>query len=82
MDTKKLHRIQLSECKEQGYAGETEFWSFKEHPELMPLLPNKLMMEDIKSGKWTGIDRIKCGRFGGICSSQHPECRKMRGFND
>lgn len=80
MNTKpKLFRDQYLECAELGLNKEKgEFLSFKEHPELIPFLPSKKMIKDIKSGKWAGIQTIKCGKFGGICSGSNKDCRKLR----
>lgn len=77
-------REQFVECTNLGLTKERKFTSFANNPELKPAFPTKEMVEDINSGKWAGIDLIVCGKFGGICSGGHPECKKLRenGQND
>ena len=74
----KLHRHQFGECKEQGFLEKNIFKSFKDHPEMLPAFPNQKMQTALESGEWSGITIFECGRFGGECSSGHPDCRKMR----
>ncbi len=78
----KRFSTQLGECKKKGLTKETEFVSFKDHPEFLPAMPwrKKLqpMMKAIESGKMTGLDFIVCGKFGGRCSSGHPQCKALR----
>ena len=80
---RKNHSTQMIECKKAGLTGDGEFMSFKEHPEFLPRHPwrtkLKPMMDAIKSGEMTGIQLVACLRFGGTCSNQHPECKKLRG---
>ena len=79
----KNHSTQMVECKTQGLLGRGEFKSFKEHPEFLPAFPNlpknKKLVEAITVGKLKGLEGIACLRFGGECSNQHPECKKLRG---
>jgi hypothetical protein len=70
---------QARECRKEGMIGVGTFQSFKDHPELLPLFPNKKMVEAIKSGVWTGVEQSSCLRFGGDCHSKNEECMKMRG---
>lgn len=74
----KSYRNQLLDCKSLGYTKDSEFFSFEDNPNLLPAFPSVEMQKAIKSGEWSGINLIKCGKFGGICSSSHPECRKIR----
>jgi len=78
----KIFSDQLRECKALGLTKETEFVSFKEHPEWLPAFPHrpklKKMMKAIETGELKGIDFIVCGKFGGRCSSKHEECRELR----
>ena len=77
-----LHYKQFSKCCKEGYTKESVFVSFKDDPNLIPTFPTKDMVDDIKSGEWNGLSRIKCGRFNnGFCSSENEECRKMRGLS-
>jgi hypothetical protein len=80
----KTHWLQAVECKKQGLTGKGEFQSFEDHPELLPAFPYfpkyKKLTEAIDSGELKGIQFTACLRFGGICSSNHEECRKMRGL--
>lgn len=76
----KEFRTQFRECMASGFNTKTEFTSFKDHPEYLPALPNKKMIDAIKARKWQGLDFLICGRFGGKCSSANPECRKLRGL--
>jgi len=69
---------QFRKCYKEGLTSETEFHSFEKYPNLLPRFPSKEMVKEIKTGKFNGIDFIKCGRFGGICSSSNVECRKLR----
>lgn len=77
---------QLNECTDQGFTKETVFVSFEEEPGNLPLflgLPKfDKMRAAIESGELKGIDKIKCGKFGGFCSSGNPECRKLRNVPD
>lgn len=73
------HRQQMRICESGGLTTGSVFKSFKEHPEF---LPNPLFMSKEKFKRLLeagGVSLIECGRFGGICSSGHPECQKMRG---
>jgi hypothetical protein len=79
-NTIKAYHKQFVECGDAGLTEKTEFESFEEHPENLPRYPKEGMLEAIKTGMWTGIDFIICGKFGGRCSSRHAECRKMRGY--
>lgn len=75
---------QFAQCSAEGLTDKTKFFSFEEHPEFLPAMPwrRKLrkFVEDIKSGKCKGIDLIVCGKFGGICSGGHNQCRATRGL--
>lgn len=77
------HSKQYIECKKAGLTGKGEFWSFKDKPELLPRFPNapknKKLMEAIASGEFNGIQTISCLKFGGMCSNQNLECKKLRG---
>ena len=79
----KNHSKQLLECKNAGLTGIGELQTFKDHPEWLPAQPwrtkLKLMMDKIKNGELTGIQFTTCLRFGGNCSNQHPDCKKLRG---
>lgn len=72
---------QFRECRAAGHHAETEFASFKDHPELMPAFPNQKMADALENGKWGGIHLMLCGKFrNGRCSSSNPLCRKLRGL--
>jgi len=73
----------MLECKKQGLTGKGKFYSFKYHPELLPVFPrlpkNKKLTEAINSGELRGLRATSCLRFGGECNSANVECKKMRG---
>lgn len=71
---------QLKKCEADKLIGVGEFFTFEEYPELLPAFPNKKMVESVKDGSWKGIQTSSCLRFGGMCHSGHPDCRKLRGF--
>jgi len=71
-------REQFIECSNNGLTEQTEFHSFEDNIDFLPLFPNKKMKEAITSGEWKGIDLIICGKFGGFCNSGNEQCRKLR----
>lgn len=79
-----LFSQQFVKCKAQGLTTKTKFFSFEEHPQLLPALPGlpklRKMVAMIKSGEMKGLDLIVCGRFGAICNGGHNQCRAMRGL--
>lgn len=77
----KTFRKQFSECCNAGYNKEKVFKSFKDYPNLLPAFPKNKMKEAIQSGKFNGVDIILCGRFGGECNSNHPDCINLRLVN-
>ena len=60
----KLFSTQFRECKKAG---------------LTHLLGDVVLSTDIETGKPITTQAYRCGRFGGECSSAHPDCRKLRG---
>ena len=68
---------QFTICTLAGLTGAGPFFSFKDHPELLPFNPKvaKKMIE-VEGG----INFISCKKFGGICSSENKKCQKMRGI--
>ncbi len=74
----KSYRSQFNDCTTEGYTDETKFYSFKEHPEMIPTFPSKQVLDDIQSSKITGITTIVCGRFGGNCDSFNHKCVELR----
>ncbi len=73
---------QFTKCSDEGLTENTQFFSFTEFPQCLPAFPTEFMVEEIKSGAWKGIDSIVCGKFGGICSSRHPQCQNLRNANE
>ena len=74
----KSYKHQFTDCTLKGYTNETQFYSFKEHPEMIPTFPSRQVLEDIKSSKIAGVTIIKCGRFGGNCDSFNEKCIELR----
>lgn len=72
------YREQFSECTRKGFTNQTEFYSFKDHPEIFPAFPNEKMIRDLKENKLSGVDVIICGKFGGRCSSHNEKCIELR----
>ncbi len=69
-------REQFIECTALGFHKKTR--SRPLTPEMLPLCPSKR-----KKFLEANIKHLKfqvCGRFGGNCSSDHPECRRLRGL--
>ena len=49
-------------------------------PEMLPIDPivRKKMVAHMIKEKMTHFSLVKCGRFGGVCRSKHPECIQFR----
>lgn len=73
----KPFRNQFVECRRNGLNCKTEFQSFKDHPEMMPLF-NRKMIGAIKEKKIDGLSVNLCGKFGGYCNSGNEHCKRMR----
>lgn len=74
----KSFREQFVECASEGFHKKGKFISFEHHPEMLPLCPKK--GKKILNSGCEGIDTIECGRFGGVCSSNHFQCCELRGY--
>lgn len=77
----KMFHDQFRECGDEGMQGEGPFMKWKDHPENLPFAWSraaKLIAEELKVNPDAGLRTIACLRFGGICKSDHAECRKMR----
>lgn len=73
------------ECEDDGFHKEGEIQKFKDHPELLPAFWHpaapkiaKLLMEDPEAG----LKPVMCLRFGGECTSSHPDCMRLRGWDE
>lgn len=78
----KQFHTQYVECHNEGLHGKGEFLRWEDHPELLPYewsRAAKAINEELKVNPDAGLQTVSCGRFGGTCSSSHPECRKLRG---
>ena len=69
---------QFCECAAAGYHGKGSFESFEDHPEKLPMFPTKKMADAIARGEFKGIQHTGCLRFGGDCTSGHPQCQELR----
>ena len=72
---------QFRECSEEGMHGAGELEKWKDHPENLPFAWSraaKLIEEELKVNPNAGLRTIACLRFGGVCKSDHPECKKLR----
>ena len=79
----KQFRIQYVECHDAGMHGKGEFLRWADHPELLPYAWSRAaraINEELKVNPNAGLQTVSCERFGGTCSSSHPECRKLRGY--
>jgi hypothetical protein len=68
-------------CDEQGMHKAGELKKFKDYPYLLPSPWHKIgrvVMERLKTNPDEGLTPILCLRFGGECSSRHPDCKAMR----
>lgn len=79
MSNPKPYSEQFRECKAAGLTNETENVKLADHPKYLPAFPYRTMRDAIRSGKFSEVTLIVCGRFGGRCSSRNPECLKLRG---
>lgn len=74
---------QYSECRTEGMHGEGPFLKYKDRPDLLPMpwsRAAKLIAEELKVNPNAGMRTVSCERFGGICNSGKPECKKLRGY--
>lgn len=79
----KPFRTQYIECYEDGMHGLGSFLRWEDHPEMLPSPFSKAaepIVEELTIDPNAGLQLIACNRFGGNCSSSHPECRKLRGY--
>jgi len=79
----KQFQKQYVECHETGLHGKGPFLRWEDHPEMLPApwsRAAKLVDEELKVNPDAGLQTVSCERFGGTCSSSHPECRKLRGY--
>ena len=71
---------QFRECIKQKLVGHGDFLRYDQHPELLPFCPTK-HKKLISKYKNKGFYLNKCLRFGGVCSSAHKGCQKLRGMS-
>lgn len=72
--------IQFKDCRREGFCKGTI--RQKLTTDLMPCCPSKARA--FRRNNITYLKFIKCGRFGGICSSKHLKCnqyRKVQGYD-
>ena len=76
--TQKTHHQQFRECKSSNYVGS----GLGPEQEMDMAFPNKKYLEYIEEHGKKPVFRLSlCLRYGGICSSGHPVCRKLRGVS-
>ena len=68
---------QFTECHEQGFHENTIEQPLT--PRMFPVCPS--IVQKFKEKNITTLSLIECGRFGGVCSSRHPQCKELRGWN-
>lgn len=78
VNERKGFKEQYLECHARGFHSTGKFISFEHHPEMLPICPTKAKRIAEKNIK--GFNLVRCGRFGGNCSSAHPGCRRLRGI--
>ena len=74
---------QYRECKESKLVKVGPLHSFKDYPGMLPAPWHPAapkIAELLNKNPDAGLGVMMCLRFGGECSSGHPQCRKMRGL--
>jgi|SRR5581483_8888254 len=76
----KSFREQFIECSKNKLHGDGPFLKWKDHPELLPIFPKaaRAVARVLKKDPEAGLQTISCLKFGGQCSSGHPQCRELR----
>jgi hypothetical protein len=73
------YRSQFKYCKAEGFHGVGPYIDYEKNPEMLPF--NPILAKKLKERE-KGFNMIACLRFGGVCSSGHPDCKKLRTTNE